>query len=143
MARALIVLVIAVVVSGFVAGMVQMEIGIAYDAHEELVVAMVMEIAFTLVVALVFAFVLLARGGTHAVDVAAAAVFAASFVALGALESFAISGEGGAAVAIRDVPVLIEMGVPALITIVIQWLLVRRHVGRSAPPAPVASVSTG
>jgi MFS family permease len=132
--RALATLALAVVVSWALAGVVQVALGIELNAHEELIIAMMAEVVLALLVALVFGVVLAARGGRRALAIAAVAIVVLGVAALAGLETFSLSDEAHA-LDPSDFPLLIELGLPGLVTVLIQWWLVRAHVKRQTARA--------
>ena len=140
--RALVTLVVAVVGSWIVSYFAQLALGIAFNANEELIVAMVLHIAFVLGVGIVFAIVLLAGGGVRALRMAALSIIVFAFLALAGLEAFALTDES-LLLAPGDLPLLIEMGIPALLAVLIQWWALRRYLNRSAPPRASAAIAAG
>ena len=132
--RALGTLALAVIVSWVLAGFVQVALGIQLNAHEELIIGMMAEVVFALLVALVFGVVLAFRGGRRALAIAAVAIVVLGVASLAGLEAFSLSDESHA-VDPSDFPLLIELGLPGLVTVVIQWWLVRAHIKRQAARA--------
>jgi len=132
--RALGTLALAVIVSWILAGFVQVALGIQLNAHEELIIAMMAEVVFALLVALIFGLVLAFRGGRRALAIAAVAIVVAGVASLAGLEAFSLSDEARA-LDPSDFPLLIELGLPALLTVLIQWWLVRAHVKRQTARA--------
>ena len=130
--RALATIVLAAVISGFVAGTVQLEMGVAFGAKEEFIVASVGEVLLVLVAATFFAVALLASASPKAVNGVAIGLAVAVVVALVTLEAFTIATGASAAAVAHDLPILAEIGIPALLTILIQWWLVRRHMTKAA-----------
>ncbi len=140
--RALITLVVAVVLSWIVSYFVQLGLGIALDANEELIVAMILQIVFVIGVGFVFGGVVFAGGGTRALAIAAGVIIVVGFFGVAVVEAFALTDES-LLLAPSDLPLLTEIGIPALLAVLIQWWLLRRYVKRRAPPAPAAAVTTG
>ena len=137
--RAIITLFAAMLVSWAVAYAAELALGIALNAHEELIVAMIAEIVFVVLLSAVFGVVLLAGGGARAVTVTAIVVAVVGFLVLAGFEAFALIDET-VALAPSDVPLLAETGGPALISVIIQWWMVRRYVRRrDAAPPPLAA----
>ena len=127
--RALITLFAAMLVSWAVAYAVEIGLGIALDAHEELIVAMIAQIVFVVVLSAIFGFVLLAGGGARAVTVSAIVVTVVGLLALAGLEAFTLVDEP-VALAPSDIPLLVEAGVPALASVIVQWWMIRRYARR-------------
>ena len=132
--RALGTLALAVIVSWVLAGFIQVALGIELNAREEFIIAMMAEVVLALLVAVVFGLVLAARGGRRALAIAAVVLVALGLASLAGLEAFSLSDEARA-VDPSDFPLLIELGLPGLVTVVIQWWLVRRHLARTAARA--------
>jgi hypothetical protein len=127
--RALATLALGIVLSWLVAAVIQVAFGIAFDAHEEMVFAMVLEVIIALLSALVFGVVLAARGSRRAVAVAATVMIVLGVVSLAGIEAFALADEA-AAINPSDFPLMIEIGVPGVVTVVLQAWLVYAYLRR-------------
>lgn len=133
--RALGTIILAFIISGFVAGMVQVQLGIWFNAQEELIGVMMGQALVGLAVAAAFGALLILRRPLAAIDSVGAKVSIFFIIALVAIEAYALvntARQGGslAQTLLRDVPILVEIGVPALLAIFIQWWWVRRSVIR-------------
>jgi hypothetical protein len=127
--RALATLAVAVAVSWLVAAALQVALGLALSAPEEMVFALVAEFFVALFVAIVFGLVLVSRGGSRAIAYAAATMVVLGVVSLAGLEAFALADEA-AAVDPSDFPLMLEVGIPGLITVLLQAWLVRAYLRR-------------
>ena len=127
--RALGTLALAVIASWVVAGFVQVALGIELHAREELIIGMMAEVVLALLVAVVFGLVLAFRGGSRALAIAAGAIVVLGVASLAGLEAFSMS-DAARALDPSDFPLLIELGLPGLVTVLIQWWLVRAHLMR-------------
>jgi hypothetical protein len=132
--RAFATLVAAVLVSWVVSAIFQVAVGLAFDVREEMVFALVVETFVAVIVAVVFGVVLAARGGRRAISFAATIMVILGVVSLAGLEAFALADEA-AAVNPSDFPLMIELGVPALATVVLQAWLVRAYLRRETARA--------
>jgi hypothetical protein len=119
------VLLLAWVVSGFVAGVVQLQIGVALKADLELVVAMLVLAAMTLLTTVVFGIALAVAGRIAMIDRTAMALL--GFTALAVIAAIVWEFAAARAISPGSVAVLVEIAVPAAIMIAIQWWLVRRR----------------
>jgi len=133
----------AVVLSFFVAYFAEIALGIAFNAQEELIVAMVAQIVFLVVCALVLAIAAALGVGPRGITVTAACIVLVGFLCLAGLEAFTLIDED-TALAPSDLPLLAEAGIPALLTVLVQWWFVRRYVARRGRPGlPPAAQPTG
>jgi hypothetical protein len=142
--RGVFTLILAPVLSWIVAYVAEIALGIAFDAQEELIVAMVAQILFAMAVVTLFAVILVARGGVRALAIGAAVAGGLLLLGVATFEALTLAGEPTASLG-RDIPLLIELAVPALLGLLVQWWLVRRYLARrdAGPPPLVAHTVTG
>jgi hypothetical protein len=133
----------ALVLSYAVAYTTEIALGIAFNAQEELIVAMIAQIVFVLLCALILAIAVALGVGPRGLAIAALVIIVAGFLCLAGLEAFALIDEDSA-LAPSDLPLLTEAGIPALLTVLVQWWLVRRYlIRRGARTAPLAAQPNG
>ncbi len=126
----------AIVLSFFVAYTAEIALGIAFDAQEELIVVMVAQIVFVMLCAFMLAVAVAFGAAPRGLTIVAVCIVLAGVACLAGLEAFALRDEG-TALAPSDLPFLTEAGIPALLTVLVQWWLVRRYLirrGRSIRP---------
>jgi hypothetical protein len=141
--RAVATFAVAIVLSYLVAYAAEIALGIAFNAQEELIVAMIAQIVFVLLCALVLAIAVALGAGSRGITIVAACIVLAGFLCLAGLEAFALIDED-AALAPSDLPLLTEAGIPALLTVLVQWWLVRRYlIRRGARRLALAAEPTG
>jgi hypothetical protein len=132
--RAFATLVVGVLVSVIVSRVFQLVVARFLDAPEERRVAFAVEIVVAVLVALIFGIVLTLRGGRRAIAVAAVTLVVLGVAGLAAVEAFSLADEA-AALNPSDLPLMIELGVPGLVTVFIQWWLVSAHLRRQTARA--------
>jgi hypothetical protein len=131
--RALITLLAAPVVSWIVSYSAEIALGIAFGAQEELIVAMFAQVLIAMAVVTVFGAILLVRGGVRALAIGAITMAAVLLVGLAVFEAITLAGEPAPRLD-RDLPLLIEVAVPALLGVAVQWWLLRRYVAHRDTP---------
>jgi hypothetical protein len=136
--RALAAVVVGAILGGFVAGVVQVQLGIWLNAHEELIAVMVGQTLFVVALATALLLAVESAGTEQAVTIATLVLVAVMLIGLAAIE---IAGRLTDPASIAEViavdgPLLLEAVLPALITALIQWWMVRRHLRRSRRIAP-------
>ncbi|BAV45238.1 Uncharacterized protein MLTONO_0335 [Mesorhizobium loti] len=112
------------ILSGFVGGLVAQQLAVATGAEEEYIIVFMFSVLVTCVVTFVFVAQLMND------PVAAAArtgkwtliVFVVLLVLLIALILYS---DSSAAVVKKDIPMVAGLGLPGLVTIILQWLFVR------------------
>ena len=134
----------AVIVSGFVAGMLQVQLGIFFNAQEEFIAVMMGQTILVLVAAAVLGATFAVTWSSRAISRAAAATIALFIAALVTLEALALTTSAHATGQLpsalsKDVPILVEIGVPGVLAIFIQWWLLRQYANRRARRATAAA----
>ena len=124
--RSLATIILATVVSAFAAGMVQIGITHHFDAGEEFIVAFAAAAAAVLVSAVVFAIALFTIGTVSANNHVALTLGGIFVASLAGFEAYVAASSGVTSLE-GDVPILIGILVPSLLSVVIQWWLVHRH----------------
>jgi hypothetical protein len=118
---------VAMIVSGFVAGAIQLEFAVWLGSREEFIVIEMGLVLLILATTIAFGVVLLAGGRAVAVRRTAVAFVVAFLLAAAALEIFSVSTDGWRVLR-GDLPFQVELVVLGLIAILIQWWLLRRNV---------------
>jgi hypothetical protein len=118
-------LLLAFLVSGFVAGMVQLQIGVALKADLELVLAMLVLWAMTLLTTAALGIGLALAGGIATMDRIALSLL--GLTALATVAAIAWELSATRTVSRASVAVLGEIAVPVVVMIAIQWWLLRRR----------------
>lgn len=119
-------LLLAFLVSIFVAGIVQNQLAVAFGAAEEFIAVMMLFVLSAIVTTMAFGIALALSRSVAVIDWTAlallglVAVMLAALVLLGAGTSQLTIGRG-------DLPILAEIVVPTALMIAIQWWLVRRR----------------
>jgi len=139
--RALTVLALGAVASWLVSGVFQVAFGLAVDAREEMVFALVVEVPIAVAVAVVFGIVLAAGGGRRGLAFTAIALVVGGGALLAGIEAFALADEA-AMIDPSDFPLMLELGIPGVLTVLVQWWLVRRHWAQGAART-TGAVTTG
>jgi hypothetical protein len=126
-------LLLALILSGLIAGAVQIQLGVAFKADVELIIPMVLLTLMTPLTTVVLGIAIGAAGKAATIDRVAlgltglTVLAAAGLLILDLVASHALTRGGLAIIA--------ETGVPLLVMIAIQWCLVRRRAGRAAQAA--------
>jgi purine-cytosine permease-like protein len=124
------------IVSGVVAGTVQVQMAISFRSGEEFIVPSFLLGGTVFVTAALLGLTLAVGGGARAIALVAVAIFAVLVLLLVAIES--ATQPFPPAPSHQDVVVLAEILMPALLAIVIEWWFVRRHL-RKAGATPLAA----
>ena len=119
--RKLSTLVLAFFLSGIVASAVQIQLGVYFKADVELGIAMVALAVMTLVTTLALGIALAAARTVSTVDAVAGALVGVTLLGLAVLIFFAGAAQR------TDVPIFIEIVLPIVVMIAIQWWLMRRR----------------
>jgi hypothetical protein len=106
-------------------------LAIRFGAREEFIAVMVVLGAFAVVSIAILSVVFISSGGTRPIDVAA--ILLVAFAVLPVLGGvlYAMAGNNWSLPAIRDLQVVAETLIPALIAVFIQWFLIRRYRSRN------------
>jgi hypothetical protein len=118
-------LLLAFLISGFVAGMVQLQIGVALKADLELVLAMLVLWAMTLVTTVALGIALGVAGKAATIDRLALALLGLTVLAVVALIIWEVAATR--ALSRGSLAIIGEIAVPLVVMIAIQWWLVRRR----------------
>ena len=119
----------AFILSGFAGGMVAQQLAVITDAQEEYILVFLLSALVTVVVTLVFfvaQFMTDALATVNRTGKWLLIVFTALFAVLIAI----ILTEKGPAEVRGDMPIVVGLGLPSLVTILVHWLFVRWRVGR-------------
>ena len=123
----------AFIISGFAGGLVAQWLAVATDAQEEYIVAFMVSMLVTFVVTFIFFVAQLMNEPVAAVAIAGKWTLIVFLVLLILLVALTIYSDSSAAVVRKDMPFLAGLGLPGLVTIIVQWLFVRWRVGRGQP----------
>ncbi|MFD2057259.1 hypothetical protein ACFSQT_30510 [Mesorhizobium calcicola] len=128
----------AFILSGFAGGVVAQQLAVITDAQEEYILVFLLSALVTVVVTLVFfvaQFMTDALATVNRTGKRLLIVFTALFVVLIAI----ILTEKGPAEMRGDMPIVVGLGLPSLVTILVHWLFVRWRVGRGLIEAQVSA----
>jgi uncharacterized membrane protein YwaF len=120
-------LLVAVILSGFIAGTIQLEFAVWFGSREEFIVIEMGLVLLILAMTATFGVVLLAGAAAMAVRWTAIAFVVALLLVAVALEIFSVSADGGRVLR-GDLPFQVELVIPGLVAILIQLWLLHRHV---------------
>ncbi len=125
--RTLGTLLLAFLLSGIVAGSVQIQLGIALKADLELVLLMLLLMLMTLVTTVALGIALVVAAAIVTIDRVAAVLLGFTLLAVFALMVFEFIETRSIAISRASLAILIEIAIPTIIMITIQWWLVRRR----------------
>ena len=117
--------VLAMLLSGLIAGTIQQQLAVAFNAHEEFIAAIMLLVLFMLVSAAAFLVALIVSRTAAGVNLTAIVLAAGLFVALMGLEALSLAGGSGGQNLRGDAETLAELLIPGLVVVVVQWWLVR------------------
>lgn len=120
----------AFVISGFAGGLAAQWLAVATDAQEEYIVAFMVSMLVTFIVTFVFFIAQLMTDPAAAVAKAGKWTLIVFLVLIVLLIALTLSSDSSAAVIRKDMPFIAGLGLPGLVTIIVQWLFVRWRVGR-------------
>ena len=115
--------------SGIAGGLVAQSLAVATNAHEEYILVFLLSALVTVVVTLVFFVAQFMTDPLSAVGKTGKwllIIFAVLFLLLIAV----ILTEAGPAEVTGDMPIVVGLGLPSLVTVVVQWLFVRWRIMR-------------
>jgi len=124
-------LLLAFLVSGFVAGVVQNRLGVVFGAREEFIAVMMLFALVTLVTTLVLGVALAFAGTVAGIDLTAGALIVLAALLLGGLVGAGAIFDRKATFGPQDAALLAEIAVPTMLMILIQWWFVRRRAQRT------------
>ena len=119
----------AFILSGFAGGLVAQELAVATGAEEEYIVVFMVSVLVTLVVTVVFFAAQFMADPAMAVARAGKWSLVVFAVLLVLLVGLVLYTDASADVIKRDVPIVAGLILPGIVTIIVQWLFVRRRVG--------------
>jgi hypothetical protein len=125
-------LLLALILSGLIAGAVQVQLGVAFKADVELIIPMLLLMLITPLTTVVLGIGLVASGKVATIDRAAMALLGLTVLAAAALLVWDVVATR--ALTRSGLAIIAEIAVPLLVMIAIQWWLVRRR-ARRAPQA--------
>ena len=121
-------IILAAIVSGFVAGALQLQFAIWTNAHEEFIAVEMAFMLFVLVVAVAFGVAILTRASAASTEWLTVWLALSLLIAIVGLEGVILWSDGDVRSLPTDLPLLGEVLVPGLLAILIQWWFVRRHI---------------
>jgi|SoiMethySBSTD1v2_1073268.scaffolds.fasta_scaffold3244182_1 hypothetical protein len=127
--RAFGTLLLALILSGLIAGAVQVQLGVAFKADVELIIPMVLLVLITPLTTVVLGIAHAASGTVATIDRAAMALLGLAVLAAAALLVWDVVASR--ALTRGGLAIIAEIAVPLLVMIAIQWWLVRRRAGRA------------
>lgn len=130
-------LVLAFVVSGVVAGAVQVALGITFNAREKLIVTMMVLAAMTLITTFILGLALAGSTTVSGVDWTAGVLLGVTMLIIFGLAAIVVAMSPRSPIVREDVAIFLEIVVPFAVTMSVQWWLVRRHWIKSAAAAAV------
>lgn len=120
-------LLLACLLSGLIAGMVQLQIGIAFNADMEFIIAMMVLATMTLVTTVALGIALGTASSIVTIDGVATVLLGFTVLAVLALLAFQFIDTRSIVIRRASLAILIEIAIPTIIMITIQWWLVRRR----------------
>jgi len=123
----------AFIISGFAGGLVAQWLAVATNAQEEYIVAFMVSMLVTFVVTFIFFVAQMMSDPVAAVGTAGKWTLIVFLVLLVLLVALTLYSDSSAAVIRRDMPFLAGLGLPGLVTIIVQWFFVRWRVRRVQP----------
>jgi hypothetical protein len=121
------ILLLAYLLSGLIAGMVQLQIAIAFKTDMEFIIAMIVLAAMTLVTTVALGIALGTASSIVTVDRVATVLLGFTVVAVLALMAFEFIDTRSIVIRRGSLAILIEIAIPTIIMITVQWWLVRRR----------------
>lgn len=121
----------AFVLSGFAGGLVAQWLAVATNAQEEYIVAFIVSMLVTFVVTFVFFIAQFMNEPASAVARVGKWTLIVFLALLVLLIALTLYSDSSAAVVWKDMPFIAGLGLPGLVTIIVQWLFVRWRVGRT------------
>jgi hypothetical protein len=132
----------AAIVAGLVAGVLQVQLAIWFNAHEEFIGVMFGQVLFILIATGLFAVAATIFETTSAVDrvgIGLAGVLIAGVIGVEGYAAIALNNRiSPAEMLAEDGPIILEIAAPALLATLVQWWLVRRHVQKKQRLAEAA-----
>ena len=125
--RTLGTLLLAYLLSGLIAGMVQLQIASAFKADMEFIIAMIVLAAMTLVTTVALGIALGTAAAIATIDRVATALLGFTVLSVLALMVFEFVETRSIAISRASLAILIEIAIPTILMITLQWWLVRRR----------------
>jgi hypothetical protein len=133
--RALATLLLAFLLSGIIAGGVQIQLGIAFKADLELVLPMFLLMLMTLVTTITLGVTFVRAASVTTIDRVAFALLAFTVLATLALMVLEFVATRSIVLSRASLAILMETAIPIIVMITIQWWLVRRRWRKTHPGA--------
>ncbi|TPM41894.1 hypothetical protein [Mesorhizobium sp. B2-3-4] len=123
----------AFVLTGFAGGLVAQWLAVAADAQEEYILVFMASMLVTFVVTFVFFVAQFMNDPLAAVATSGKWLLIVFLVLIALLIALILYTDSSAAVVKKDMPLVIGLALPGLVTIITQWLFVRWRVRRGWP----------
>src|SRR5947209_15162782 len=120
-------LVLAYVVSGVAGATVQVWLGIAFRAQEDLIIGLMVLAGMTFAVMLVLGISMAASSRASGIAVTAIVLFAVPTLVIAALAMFLVLAFPSTPIAHDDIAIVLGIEIPLAVVIAVQWWLMRRH----------------
>ncbi len=120
-------LLLAFVISGFVAGIVQNQLAVALGAREEFIAIMMLFILTAITVTVAFGIALAVARTVAGIDWTALGMMLAAVLGLAVLSVLGAGSISNLTVTRQDLAIIAEILVPTALLIAIQWWFVRRR----------------
>ena len=120
----------AFILSGFVGGLVAQQLAVATGAEEEYIIVFMFSVLVTCVVTFVFFVAQLMNDPVAAAARTGKWTLIVFVVLLVLLIALILYSDSSAAAVKKDIPMVAGLGLPGLVTIILQWLFVRWRVRR-------------
>ncbi|TGQ64647.1 hypothetical protein EN829_028445 [Mesorhizobium sp. M00.F.Ca.ET.186.01.1.1] len=127
----------AFMLSGFAGGLVAQELAVATGAQEEYIIVFMFSVLATCIVTFVFFVAQFQNDPVAAVAKTGKWLLIVFVVLLTLLVALILYTDSSAAVVKKDIPLVVGLALPGLVTIVLQWLFVRWRVRRGLITAQV------
>ena len=129
----------ALILSGLAGGLVAQELAVITNAQEEYILVFVASVLVTFIVTFVFFVAQLMTDPVAAVARTGKWSLIVFAVLIALLVALILYADSSAAVVSKDIPMVAGLGLPGLVTIVVQWLFVRWRVSRELVKAEASA----
>ena len=129
----------ALILSGLAGGLVAQELAVITNAQEEYILVFMASVLVTFIVTFVFFVAQLMTDPVAAVARTGKWSLIVFAVLIALLVALILYADSSAAVVSKDIPMVAGLGLPGLVTIVVQWLFVRWRVSRGLVKAEASA----
>lgn len=129
----------ALILSGLAGGLVAQELAVITNAQEEYILVFMASVLVTFIVTFVFFVAQLMTDPVAAVARTGKWSLIVFAVLIALLVALILYADSSAAVVSKDIPMVAGLGLPGLVTIVVQWLFVRWRVSRELVKAEASA----